>query len=90
MENTFLKDQFEQLSKIFKSYQDDIASLDHIVNAWEESGVKDTKELSEKIESSIVNKTSISLLEDESGQLLMEMTFHPIKVAWLLKKQDTK
>ena len=87
MENTFLEDQFKQLNDIFESYKTDIENLDNIVRSWEELPDKNPEELSEKIKSTIVNKTSITLQEDESGQLLLELNFHPIKVAWLVKNQ---
>jgi len=86
MDNTFLEDQYKQLNDIFESYKKDIEQLDIITRSWEESGCNET-ELSNKISSEIINKTSIEIKQNADGQYLMEMTFHPIKVAWLLKNQ---
>ena len=86
MENTFLEEQYKQLNDIFESYKKDIESLDIITRSWEESGCNDS-ELSDKISSKIVNKTSIEIKQNDDGQYLLEMTFHPIKVVWLLNDQ---
>ena len=87
MEDTFLEDQFRQLNDIFESYKKDIESLDSIVRSWEELSIRDPEELSNKIKSKIINKTSITLQEDSSGNLLLELNFHPIKVAWVVENQ---
>ena len=87
MEDTFLEDQFRQLNDIFESYKTDIENLDSIVQSWEELSIRDPEELSNKIKSKIINKTSITLQEDSSGNLLLELDFHPIKVAWVVENQ---
>ena len=86
MIDTFLEDQYKQLNDIFESYKKDIEQLDIITRAWEESGC-DNELLSSQINSKVVNKTSIEIKQNVDGQYLLEMTFHPIKVAWLLNNQ---
>ena len=86
MVDTFLEDQYKQLNDIFESYKKDIESLDIITRSWEESGCNN-EILSEQINSTIVNKASIEIKQNQDGQYLLEMTFHPIKVAWLLNNQ---
>lgn len=86
MIDTFLEDQYKQLNDIFESYKKDIEQLDIITRAWEESGCSDS-ELSDKISSNIINKSSIEIKQNVDGQYLLEMTFYPIKVAWLLNNQ---
>ena len=86
MENTFLEDQYKQLNDIFNSYRKDIEQLDIITRSWEESGCSDS-ELSSKISSNIYNKSSIEIKQNSDGRYLLEMTFYPIKVAWLLNNQ---
>ena len=85
MENTFLEDQYKQLNDIFESYKKDIEQLDIITRSWEESGCSDS-ELSNKISSNIYNKSSIKIKQNSDGQYLLEITFHPIKIAWLINQ----
>ena len=86
MVDTFLEDQYKQLNGIFERYKKDIEQLDIITRAWEESGCNNEL-LSEQIKSKIVNKASIEIKQNSDGQYLLEMTFHPITVAWLLNNQ---
>ena len=84
----FLDDQIKQLSKIFEGYKIDIGTLEDIVSSWEELPNRDINELSKVIESKIRNKTTIEIYEDDSGQYLLEMKFHPITIAWKLENNN--
>ena len=84
----FLDDQIKQLSKIFDGYKIDIGTLEDIVSSWEELPNRDINELSKVIESKIRNKTTIEIYEDDSGQYLLEMKFHPITIAWKLENNQ--
>lgn len=84
----FLDDQIRQLSKIFEGYKIDIGTLEDIVSSWEELPNRDINELSKVIESKIRNKTTIEIYEDDSGQYLLEMKFHPITIAWKLENNS--
>lgn len=84
----FLDDQIKQLSKIFEGYKIDIGTLEDIVSSWEELPNREISELSKVIESKIRNKTTIEIYEDDSGQYLLEMKFHPITIAWKLENNN--
>jgi len=80
----FLEDQFKQLDTIFESYKTDIANLDLVTRSWEELPIRIPEELERKIKDVVKNHTNIKIYEDENKNLLLELTFHPIKVAWQL------
>ena len=88
MTTEFLDDQFKQLSDIFQGYITDIGTLDDIVSKWEKSSNHDINELSEYIKSRIKNKTTVEIYQDDSGQYLLEMKFHPVTVAWKLENDQ--
>jgi len=84
MTTDFLSDQFKQLETIFDSYKEDIANLDSVTRSWEELPQRKPEELESKIKETVKNQAKIKIYEDENGNLLLEMTFQPIIVAWKL------
>lgn len=85
MTTEFLDDQIKQLSTIFEGYKTDIGTLEDIVTLWEELPERNIDKLSNDIKAKICNKTTVEIYQDESGQYLLEMKFHPVTVAWKLE-----
>ena len=88
MTSEFLKDQIKQLSDIFDGYRIDIGTLEDIVTTWEDLPGRDINLLSKKIKAKIKNKTTVEIYQDDSGQYLLEMKFHPITIAWKLENDQ--